>query len=612
MLVYRNGSSKACQPQEKTMADKRIQPIWDPIALAARLRDIARQSQVLMRHFVSHQDAVRFGTAGRSTLGFDFFELMARMMTDPMAVASAQIDLFYNTLGIWQKTAERMLMLRAREADAPKDRRFKHPEWSANIIFNFVKDSYLVAAESILSAIRDVKGMDEASARKINFYTCQFVDALSPSNFVATNPEVLTATLQSGGQNLLRGLENLLADLERGNGRLAITMTDMTAFRLGENIAMTPGKIVYQNELMQLIQYTPSTRQVRRRPLFIVPPWINKFYVLDLQPKNSLIRWVVNQGHTVFAISWINPDEKLAAKGFENYMIEGPLAALDAIESATGERSVNAIGYCLGGTLLASTAAYSAARGDDRIASTTYFATLVDFTEVGDMAVFIDEEQLASLERRMRERGYLEAQDMAASFNMLRANDLIWSFVVSNYLLGREQLPFDLLFWNSDSTRMPAAMHSFYLRKMYHENLLARPGGISLADTPIDLSKVRTPSFILATREDHIAPWKSTYAATRLYSGPVKFVLSDAGHMAGVISPPGSKYGHWVNDDLPPSPDEWFVDAAPHQGSWWPLWDEWVTRFDEGRVPAREPGSGGLPIIENAPGSYVRVRSMAL
>ena len=594
------------------MADKRMQFTWDPITLAAQLRNIARQSQVLMRHFVSHQpDAIKFGMGHRSTLGFEFFELMTRMMTDPVVVASAQIDLFYNTLGIWHKTAERMLMLRARDADAPKDKRFKHPEWSENAVFNFVKDSYLVAAESILSAIRDVKGMDEASARKVDFYTRQFVDALSPSNFVATNPEVLTATLASGGQNLLRGLENLLADLERGNGRLAITMTDMKAFRLGENIATTPGKIVYQNELMQLIQYTPSTREVRRRPLLIVPPWINKFYVLDLQPKNSFIKWAVDQGHTVFAISWVNPDEKLAAKGLENYMLEGPLAALDAIESATGERSVNAIGYCLGGTLLASTAAYSAAKGDDRITSATYFATLVDFTEVGDMAVFIDEEQLASLERRMRERGYLEAQDMATAFNMLRANDLIWSFVVSNYLLGKEHIPVDLLFWNSDSTRMPAAMHSFYLRKMYQQNLLAKPGGITLTDTPIDLSKVRTPTFILATREDHIAPWKSTYAATRLYSGPIKFVLCDAGHMAGVISPPGTKYGHWANDKLPSSPDEWFGGATPNQGSWWPLWDQWVTQLDGGRVPAREPGSGELPIIEDAPGSYVRVRSIA-
>jgi polyhydroxyalkanoate synthase subunit PhaC len=594
------------------MADKPTQLTWDPIALAAQLQNIAKQSQLLMQRFVSHQpDAVKFGMGDTSTLGFDFLELMTKMMTDPVVVARAQIALFYDTLGIWQKTAERMLMLRAREAGAPKDKRFKHPDWSENAIFDFVKDSYLVAAKSILSAIREIKGMDEASARKVDFYTRQFVDALSPSNFVATNPEVLAATLESGGQNLLRGLENLLVDLERGDGRLAITMTDMKAFRLGGNIATTPGKIIYQNELMQLIQYAPSTREARRRPLLIVPPWINKFYVLDLQPKNSFIKWAVDQGHTVFVISWVNPDEKLAEKSFENYMLEGPLAALDAIESATGERSVNTIGYCLGGTLLASTAAFLAAKGDDRIASATYFVTLVDFTEVGDMAVFIDEEQLASLERRMRERGYLEAQDMATAFNMLRANDLIWSFVVNNYLLGKEQIPFDLLFWNSDSTRMPAAMHSFYLRKMYQQNLLAKPGGITLADMPIDLSKVRTPAFILATREDHIAPWESTYAATRLYSGPVKFVLSAAGHMAGVISAPGSKYGHWANDNLPPSPEEWFAGATPHQGSWWPLWDEWVTQFDTGRVPAREPGGGNLPVIDDAPGSYVRVRSIA-
>jgi len=592
------------------MADKLVQPGWDPLVLAAQLQRIAKQSQILMQRFVSNQpDAVKLGIGDTSSLGSDFFKLMTKMMTNPAAVASAQIDLFYGSLNVWQKTAERMLMPRAQEANAPQDKRFKHPEWSENAIFGFVKDSYLVAAKSILTAIREVHGMDDATARKVDFYTRQFVDALSPSNFVATNPEVLAETLNSGGQNLLRGLENLLVDLERGNGRLSITMTDMKAFRLGENIATTLGKIVYQTDLMQLIQYGPSTQEVRRRPLLIVPPWINKFYVLDLQPKNSFIKWAVDQGHTVFVISWVNPDEKLAEKTFENYMIEGPLAALDVIESATGERSVNTIGYCLGGTLLASTAAYLAAKGDGRIASATYFVTLVDFTDVGEMAVFIDEAQLASLERRMRERGYLEAQDMATAFNMLRANDLIWSFVVNNYLLGKEQVPFDLLFWNSDSTRMPAAMHSFYLRTMYQHNLLAKPGGINLADTPIDLSKISTPTFILSAREEHIAPWKSTYAATRFYSGPVKFVLSASGHIAGVISAPGSKYGHWTNDNLPPRPDEWFAGATPHQGSWWPVWDEWVTRLDSDRVPAREPGGGKLTIIENAPGSYVRVRS---
>jgi len=594
------------------MTDRSKQPTWDPLVLAGQLQNIAMQSQLLMQRFLSSQtDATKIGMGDTSTLGFDFVDLMTKMMTDPTAVARAQIDLFNQSLAVWQKTAERMFVPQAPDADKPKDKRFKHPDWTENAIFSFVKDSYLVAAKSILSTVREIKGMDNAAARKVDFYTRQFVDALSPSNFVATNPEVLTATLESGGQNLLRGLENLLSDLGRGAGRLSITMTDMSAFRLGENIATTSGKIVYQNNLMQLIQYAPSTQAVRRRPLLIVPPWINKFYVLDLKPKNSFIKWAVDQGHTVFVISWVNPDEKLAEKSFEDYMLEGPVAALDAIERATGERRVNAVGYCLGGTLLASTAAYLAAKNDDRLASATYFVTLVDFTDVGDMAVFIDNEQLASLERRMRERGYLEAEDMATSFNMLRANDLIWSFVINNYLLGKEQVPFDLLFWNSDSTRMPAAMHSFYLRKMYQQNLLAKPGGVTLAETPIDLSKIKIPTFILSTREDHIAPWKSTYAATHLYSGPIKFVMSAAGHMAGVISAPGSKYGHWTNDNLPASPDEWFSGATSHQGSWWPVWDEWITRLDPDRIPAREPGGGKLSIVEDAPGSYVRVRAVA-
>ena len=594
------------------MADQSTQPTWDAVVLAGQLHTIAKQSQSLMRRFAASQaDATKMGMGDTSTLGFDFVDLMTKMMSDPTPVANAQIDLFNDSVALWQKAAERMWMIRPSEPERPNDKRFKHPDWSENAVFNYVKESYLVAAKSILSAVRDVKGMDETSARKVDFYTRQFVDAISPTNFVATNPEVLKATLDTGGQNLLRGLENLLSDLSRGDGRLSITMTDMKAFRLGENIATTPGKIVFQNNLMQLIQYAPTTTDVRKRPLLIIPPWINKFYVLDLQPKNSLIKWAVDQGHTVFVISWVNPDEKLAEKGFEDYMLEGPVAALDAIQRATGEPQVNAVGYCLGGTLLASTAAYLAANDDGRIASATYFVTLVDFSEVGDMAVFIDKEQLASLERRMRERGYLDAQDMSASFNMLRANDLIWSFVVNNYLLGKQQLPFDLLFWNSDSTRMPAAMHSFYLRKMYLENRLAEPGGITLAGTPIDLSRINIPSFILATREDHIAPWKSTYAATRLYSGPIKFVLSASGHMAGVISAPGSKYGHWTNDDLPAGADQWLAGATSHRGSWWPVWDSWVTRLDDVRVPAREPGGGNLPVIEDAPGSYVRVRAVA-
>ena len=585
-------------------------PQWDPVAIASQLQTIAGQSQRLMQGFLAKQSTGgQIGMGDTSTLGGAFLDLMTKMMSDPAAVANAQVDLFNEGVTVWRHAAERMFLMQESHPEPTRDKRFKHPDWTENALFSFIRESYLVAAKSLLSSVHDVKGLDPATARKVDFYTRQFVDAMSPSNFIVTNPEVLTTTLETGGQNLLRGLENLLADLDRGDGRLAIAMTDMKSFRLGENIAATPGKVVYQNELMQLIQYAPSTQDVRRRPLLIIPPWINKFYVLDLQPKNSFIKWCVDRGHTVFVISWVNPDERLAQKSFEDYMLEGPLAALDAIDAATGERSVNAVGYCLGGTLLASTLAYLAAHGDDRIASATYFVTLLDFTEVGDMAVFIDEDQIASLEKRMQEHGYLEAHDMATSFNMLRANDLIWSFVVSNYLLGKEQTPFDLLYWNSDSTRMPAAMHSFYLRNMYQRNLLAKPGGVSLAGTPIDVSRIKAPTFILSSREDHIAPWKSTYAATRLYSGPVKFVLAASGHMAGVISAPGSKYGHWTNDDLPSTADEWLDGAKSHQGSWWPHWDEWVTPFDLGRVPPRSPGDGKLAAIEDAPGAYVRVRS---
>jgi polyhydroxyalkanoate synthase subunit PhaC len=532
-------------------------------------------------------------------------------MADPGAVTRTQIDLFNDSLRLWQTTAERLMGQGAATKEPSDEKRLKHPAWTESVVFYFIKESCLIFAKSILSTVRGVDGLDPATARKVDLYARQFVDALSPSNFLASNPEVLAATLESNGQNLLRGLENLLEDLRRGKARLSITMTDLEAFRLGDNIAATPGKVIFQNDMMQLIQYTPATPDVRRRPLLIVPPWINKFYLLDLQPKNSFVRWAVDQGHTVFVIPWVNPDETLAEKNFEDYMQEGPLAALDAIEMATAEHSVNAVGYCLGGTLLASTLAYMTALGDKRIASVSYFVTLVDFTEAGDMAVFIDKEQLASLGKRMEKRGYLEAQDMAMSFNMLRSNDLIWSFKVRNYLLGKEHLPFDLLYWNADSTRMPAAMHAFYLRNMYQLNLLAKPMGIRLSGVPLDLTQIAAPTFILSTREDHIAPWKSTYAATRLYKGPVKFVLAASGHMAGVINAPGGKYGHWTNHDLPATPEEWFSGAAARQGSWWPVWDEWVTGFASGRIPARQPGDGRLPVTEDAPGSYARMRSDA-
>lgn len=578
---------------------------FDPIRFSQSMERIAERSQKLVLEFLTRTpDFSPAGMADGNAIGAAFLDLTSKMIADPTAFAKATADLWLRYATMWQR-AEFPIGFGA----TPTDRRFKDQAWADNAIFDFIKQTYLISADSILSSVRSVKGLDKKTAHKVDFYTRQFVDAIAPSNFIATNPEVLRATIETGGENLLRGLSNLLDDMTRGRGRLAITMTDMEAFRLGDNLASTPGKVVGRNDLMELIQYDPTTPEVRKRPLLIVPPWINKFYILDLGPEKSFIKWAVAQGHTVFVISWVNPDARLANKTFEDYMIEGPLSALSLIEQATGEREVNAVGYCLGGTLLASTLAYLSAQTDDRIKSATYLVTLVDFTNVGDMEVFIDEQQLSSLEKRMQMRGYLDAHDMAVSFNMLRANDLIWSFVVNNYLLGKEPIPFDLLYWNADATRMPAAMHSFYLRNMYQENRLVVPGGITLAGVPIDLRRVETPTFILASLEDHIAPWRSTYAATQIYSGAVKFVLAASGHIAGVVSPPGSKYGHWRNEHLPEEPQAWFDEAKAHKSSWWPDWDAWISDFSGGSVSQRVPGSGSLRAIENAPGAYVRVRA---
>ena len=587
-------------------------PLPDPAELSRRFAEIAEQSQRLVTDFLSRQNGEGgLGMATPTAIGAAFFEMTSRLMSDPSKLVEAQMSFWNDYLTLWQRTTQRMLGGEAEPViEAPsEDRRFRDKAWSDNAVFDFIKQSYLLTARSIQSAVKNVEGLDDGAARKVDFYTRQFVDAIAPSNFVMTNPEVLRATIESRGENLLNGLKNLLGDLERGKGRLAISMTDMAAFKIGENVATTPGKVIYQNELIQLLQYVPTTKTVKRRPLLIMPPWINKYYILDLRPRNSFIRWAVEQGHTVFVISWVNPDQRLAEKSFEDYMREGPLAALDAMEQATGEREANVIGYCLGGTLLAATLAYMTAKRDNRVKSATFFVTMVDFKEAGELSVFIDEEQLHALEERMEKKGYLEARDMHTTFNMLRANDLIWSFVVNNYLLGKSPFPFDLLYWNADSTRMPAAMHSFYLRKMYQENLLAQPGGITLGGVPIDLRKIKTPSFLLSTREDHIAPWRSTYAATQIYSGPVKFVLSASGHIAGVVNPPGGKYGHWQNDGTPPTSEAWLASATQYPDSWWPAWEEWVAQYSGGEVPARQPGDGKLSPIEDAPGSYVKVRA---
>jgi polyhydroxyalkanoate synthase subunit PhaC len=605
----RGKPGRADAPQGK---DQAVDPPPDLSELSQQITDIAEKSRHLVAEFLKRQSAEDgVGMANPTSIGAAFFEMTARMMSDPSRFVQAQLSLWNDYMTLWQRTAQRFLGGRAEPMIEPLagDRRFRDKAWTDNTLFDFIKQSYLLTARWVQETVKQVDGIDERTARKVDFYTRQFVDAIAPSNFLMTNPEVLRATIESRGENLINGLKNLLDDLERGKGRLAIKMTDTAAFHIGENIAVTPGKVVYQNDLLQLIQYEPTTATVKRLPLLIIPPWINKFYILDLRPANSFIRWAVGAGHTVFVISWVNPDERLAAKTFADYMREGPLAALDAIEEATGEREANVIGYCLGGTLLASVLAYMAVKRDTRIKSATYFVAMVDFAEAGELSVFIDEEQLAALEERMNAKGYLEGRAMATTFNMLRANDLIWSFVVNNYLLGKSPFPFDLLYWNADSTRMPAAMHSFYLRNMYQENLLVKPGGISLDGVPIDLRGIKTPSFLLSTREDHIAPWRSTYAATQLYKGPVKFVLSASGHIAGVVNPPGSKYGHWENDNNPPTPEEWLATATAVPDTWWPLWERWVSQYSGGEVPARHPGDGKLKPLEDAPGSYVKVRA---
>ncbi len=586
----------------------------DTGALGRSMADIAARSQRLVGEWLKRQAAE--GVAlDPLNVGSAFMAMTAKLLANPSGLVEAQLGLWRDYITLWQNTARRIWSGEEPEpviAHDPRDKRFADPAWKQNEIFDFIKQSYLLSARYINDVVTQVDGLEPKTAQKVDFYARQFINALSPSNFALTNPEVLRQTRETGGENLVRGLNNLLNDLEQGRGNLRIKMTDTDAFKVGENIAISEGKVVYQNELMQLIQYSPATEEAYARPVLIIPPWINKFYILDLRPKNSLVRYLVSQGHTVFMISWVNPDESLAEKNFDDYMTEGPLAALEAIGKIAGGQPVNAIGYCIGGTLLASTLGYMAATGDNRIASGTFFVTLTDFTEAGEIGVFIDEEQLAMLEDRMTKRGYLEGNEMATTFNMLRANDLIWSFVVNNYLLGKEPFPFDLLYWNSDATRMPRAMHSFYLRNMYQRNLLTTPGGINMKGEAIDLGKIKVPLYFLSCREDHIAPWTSTYKGARCFtSAPVRFVLAASGHIAGVINPPeGGKYNHFINDTLPERPEDWLEGATEIAGSWWPDWQRWVTGHSHEKVPARVPGKArGIKAIEDAPGSYVRVKA---
>jgi polyhydroxyalkanoate synthase len=530
-------------------------------------------------------------------------------LKDPARSAAAQTQIAQRFMDLWTQSLKAMAGEPAEPVARPdpRDGRFKDPQWEKNPFFDFLKQFYLVTTDLAERFVTEAE-LDAHLKHKASFYTRQIANALSPSNFVPTNPELLRETIASSGENLVRGMSMMAEDIERGGGELRIRQSDETQFALGKNLAMTPGQVVFQNDLIQLIQYEPSTPTVGKVPLVIIPPWINKFYILDLTREKSFIKWAVDQGLTVFVVSWVNPDQRHAHKGFSDYMQEGPLAAIQVAREITGEDKVHAIGYCVGGTLLAVTLAYMAAKGMDVVKTATFFTTQVDFTHAGDLKVFVDEEQIQILEKRMAQTGYLEGKQMATAFNMLRSNDLIWNYFVNNYMKGKQPMPFDLLYWNADSPRMPAANHSFYLRHCYLQNDLSQ-GRMEVAGERLDLKKVKVPIYNLATREDHIAPARSVFVGSSCFGGPVDYVMAGSGHIAGVVNPPDKKkYQYWTGGPPVGRFEDWVAAATEHPGSWWPHWREWVRRHDGKEVAARAVGSSRYPPIEEAPGSYVKVK----
>ncbi|MDA0862189.1 MAG: class I poly(R)-hydroxyalkanoic acid synthase [Proteobacteria bacterium] len=538
-----------------------------------------------------------------------FTSLSEQLLSDPEKLSNSTTQFWQKQFSLWEKWINSDPTSVKKPGIKKNDSRFRSKLWDT-WLFDYVRNAYLLTAEHLQKTVNDIDSLDERTVRKVKFFTKQYVDAMSPTNFAMLNPDVLKATVDSNGRNLLSGLNNLLDDLKKGKGELAIKMVDPNAFELGKDVATTDGKVVYQNELMQLIQYQPTTKSVLETPLLIIPPWINKYYILDLTPRNSFIKWAIDQGHTVFVISWINPDARHAHKTFEDYLVEGPLAALDVIDKRCKTNTTNLVGYCLGGTLTAVLLGWlKSKRQDKRVNSTTFFTSMIDFNEPGELGVFVDPEGIDALEKRMASKGYLEASEMASTFNMLRSNDLIWSFVVNNYLLGKDPVPFDLLFWNSDATRMPAKMHSYYLRNMYIHNKLREPKGLTIAGRSIDLSSVTTPCYFISAKDDHIAPWKSTFAGAKLFGGKVRFVLGGSGHIAGIVNPPmANKYCFWANDELTHDAESWLQNADRFDGSWWSDWSVWITSQGSRTVNARKIRNNRTNPFEDAPGSYAKLR----
>ena len=587
----------------------------DPVAFAQNMARVFEQAAAIARHVAERPDLAQKQAETQVTPVEQVTKTLGAVaqayMSDPRKLMEAQMQLWNSYGQLWQNAWQRVLGEESQPVAQParNDKRFKDKDWKEHAVFDFLKQFYLISANWAQDMVKNAEGIDDRTRLKARFYVEQIANALSPSNFAITNPEVLRTTLASNGANLIEGLKHLEEDMNTPDGRLRIKQTDMGAFEIGRNIAMTPGKVVFRNETFELVQYTPATTEAFEIPLVIFPPWINKFYILDLNPQKSFVRWAVDRGLTVFVVSWVNANETQGRKSFSDYMREGFLAAVQAAQDATGAEKVNVIGYCVGGTLTAASLGYMAAQNDNRVNAATFFTTQVDFEKAGDLLVYVDEEQVKWIEGRMSDKGYLPGNRMADAFNLLRSNDLIWSYVVNNYMLGKDPMAFDLLYWNADSTRMPAGVHSFYLRECYLANKLSHSKMV-LDNVRIDLKKVTIPIYNLAARDDHIAPLASVFRVGQFMGGTTKLVVSGSGHIAGVVNPPDAKkYQYWTNENQDGTLEDWLKGAEEHAGSWWPDWFQWISERSGNKIPAPAPGSGKLNVIEDAPGSYVRVKA---
>ncbi len=534
---------------------------------------------------------------------------VSEMMSHPSKILEQQVSFWGKSLKHWVEAQESLVSGKLVPEDpGPADKRFKGEMWNAHPYYNFIKQQYLLSSEAIENAIEGLDDLDEIDKKRVNFFSRQIVDLMSPSNFLGSNPEALKKAVETNGQSLVDGLENLVRDIESHDGAIGVTLSDPNAFQVGGNIATSEGSVVYQNRMFQLIQYAPKTEQVHKTPLIIFPPWINKFYILDLKPQNSLIKWITEQGYTLFVVSWVNPDASYADVGIDTYMQEGFMTAIEEVKAITGEKQVNAIGYCIAGTMLSATLAYMAKKGDKSVRSATFFTTIADFEDPGEMGVFLDEDFLHGIDDEVEKKGYLHSFFMQRTFSYLRANDLVYGPAIRSYMMGEAPPAFDLLYWNGDSTNLSARLAKEYLHQLCVDNQLAK-GAFTVMGETLNLKDVKIPICGVACETDHIAKWQSSFQGLNRMSGDKTFILSESGHIAGIVNPPSkNKYGHYTNDAKMKSPEDWKESATFNQGSWWPRWETWLAKRSGGMIEAREPGDFSHPVIEAAPGSYVTAK----